>query len=460
MERIPRFLRTRYDRVEPMLGGAEARVYRCTRNGITTAVKIFNTQDTESQQRFVREVDILTRMRHENVVSVLKAGEADGACWYEMEYASQGHFGVMHGYLFFSDYDRVHCFRQICSGLQALHESSPPIVHGDLKPSNILVFQNPGAEPNVILKIADFGQAAVAGSRRTTDTGTAGYMAPEGNGTRLSDLYSLGIVFLEACTGDNRPSRENLDRVPELLRPIVERLLQQRSVDRFQSAEEVLGALNSFSPARLMFGREVRENEVAEVWQANAGREVENAFAALLEPSPDEALDRLAVFERKLDGLGDGYDDVADWLMRVPGSVIAAVERADRDAGGAGEPGLRLVQRFLNAARVTTEIDHYTPRPDNWSRFLADTFVSSSYRATKNLCLEGLVTLLARFGSPGTKRYLHWVIINVDDPFDMAEIARLLRHVGREDVALLLDGVPDERSLDHDAIQTALLGND
>src|SRR5262249_22583316 len=71
---VPGFLSTRYDLVEPIPGGAEARVYWCTRNGITTAVKVFTTQDTESQQRFARAVDLLRGIEHENVVSVLDAG--------------------------------------------------------------------------------------------------------------------------------------------------------------------------------------------------------------------------------------------------------------------------------------------------------------------------------------------------------------------------------------------------
>lgn len=465
MDAIPRFLQTKYESVAPIPGGAQARVYRCTRDGMTTAVKVFETRDTESRQAFARELDILRQVQHENVVSILEAGEADGLSWYEMEYASQGHFGVMHGYLFFSDYDRVKCFRQICAGLIALHESSPPIIHGDLKPSNILVFERQDVEPPVVLKIADFGQAAVMGSRRTTDTGTAGYMAPEGNGTRLSDLYSLGIVFLEACTGDNRPIRENLDHVPELLRPIIERLIQERPGDRYGSAAEVLAVLGGFSAARLMFGRELRVNQPIEVWQINAGREVDNAFgalhdAALHDPNPEVVLDRLSEFERSLDALGDGLDDVADWLMRVPGFVIARIEEADRQVGNAGERGLKLVQRFLNAARLITESDHYSPRPDNWSRFLADTFHNSSYRATRNLCLDGLTGLLARFGSPGTKTYLYAVISDIDDPFEMADAAQCLRLVGREDVARLLDDVPEQRLLDLAALKTALFDAD
>lgn len=394
-------------------------------------------------------------------MKVLDAGETDGHYWYESEYASQGHFGKMYSYLFWSDLDRVHYLRQICLGVQALHDLDPPIIHRHLKPSNILVFENSGTDRYSVLKIADFGIAAIAGDAPGLTTtgaaiGTAAYMAPERKKnsrikTPQSDIYSLGITFLEACTGYTIPSQENLDLVPEILRPVIEKMVRQRPGDRYKLVVEILEVLNSFSTLRLFLGREPRENESGiTVFHINIGREMDNAFAALAESNEDNVLDRMAIYERTLDRLGDAHDDEADWIMRVTGPVLAIIEKADREAL------LRLVQRFMNAAEITTERDEIQPVPDMWAHFLADTFHYSSYRPTKHLCLEGLAKFLVRFGTPWTKNYLYLTITRIEDPSYIEYFAECLREVGRKDIAGLLDGVPEERRLDLEALRIAL----
>lgn len=465
MEMTPEFLQAKYDAVEFIDRGAYGRVYKCTRAGVETAVKILDELDPVSRTRFVGEVSILQGIDHENIVKVLDAGEADGQHWSESEYANQGHFGIMAPYLFYSDLDRVKYFRQICLGVQALHDLEPPIIHRDLKPRNILCFEYSEPERHTVLKIADFGIAAIAGdasglTTRGAALGTAAYMAPERvrNSkikTPQSDIYSLGITFLEACTGYKTPSPETLGLVPEILRPVIEKMIRQRPSDRYQSVSDVLEVLGSFSFTRLMHGRELEEGESGGmVFHVNIGRELENAFAALVESNADNVLDRLADFERKLDRLGDAHDHEADAIMRVTGSVLAVIDEADRDAL------LGLVQRFMNAGEKTTERDYFSPAPDMWAHFLADAFHFSSYRPTKNLCLEGLAKFLVRFGTPWTKNYLYLTITRIEDPSYMEHLAVCLREAGREDVAGLLDGVLEERVLDLNALRVVLRGSD
>jgi serine/threonine protein kinase len=282
-------------------------------------------------------------------VKILDAGETDGHHWYESEYASDGHFGTMAGYLFYSDLDRVKYFRQICSGVQALHALDPPITHRDLKPRNILAFEYLEPERHMVLKIADFGIAAIAGDASGLTTtgaalGTAHYMAPERERnprikTPQSDIYSLGITFLEACTGHTRPSQENLNLVPDLLRPIIEKMVRQRPGDRYQSVAVIIEALNSFSYFRLLHGRELRENESGTVsFSVNIGRELENALNAIFVCDSDSVLDWLADLERTMDRLGDAHDHEAQTIKNIPGTALAMIEKADLEAL------LRLVQ--------------------------------------------------------------------------------------------------------------------
>jgi len=85
----------------------------------------------------------------------------------------------------------------LCDALEHLHAQQ--LIHRDIKPSSI-IFVN-GAP-----KFGDVGlvTAMVPDGETATLIGTEGYIAPEGPGTALADIYSLGKVLYEACTGQDR----------------------------------------------------------------------------------------------------------------------------------------------------------------------------------------------------------------------------------------------------------------
>ncbi len=152
--------------------------------------------------------------------------------------------------------------RQVLNGLKALHSRT---VHRDLKPENILVSGD-------ILKIGDFGLAKFVDEATRTLTfkgsGTPRYMAPEvWTGQRAvpaTDLYALGVMFFEAVCGKAPFQAPNADRlrdmhlytpvprpksvnanIPDLLDGIIKKLLSKPIQSRYQTADEVLAALQS-----------------------------------------------------------------------------------------------------------------------------------------------------------------------------------------------------------------------
>jgi serine/threonine protein kinase len=94
--------------------------------------------------------------------------------------------------------------KSVAQGMRYLHSFSPPILHRDIKPGNILVSKNGTC------KITDFGVSrlmAEGKARMTRDAGTLMYMAPECFDDRVeygekSDVFSYGLVLLELMSGE------------------------------------------------------------------------------------------------------------------------------------------------------------------------------------------------------------------------------------------------------------------
>ncbi|CAH1192580.1 Serine/threonine-protein kinase PknD [Paenibacillus auburnensis] len=144
--------------------------------------------------------------------------------------------------------------RQLLEVLAFLHGQHPPIIYRDLKPANIMLTGAGG------LMLIDFGIARSYRKGAGEDTeklGTAGFAAPEqygsGQSGPASDLYGLGAIMLYMVSGGSYsrwvPGMEaKLNaRIPAALIPVIRRLLRYHPEERFQSAEEVLQALEPLS---------------------------------------------------------------------------------------------------------------------------------------------------------------------------------------------------------------------
>ncbi|CAH8388962.1 unnamed protein product [Eruca vesicaria subsp. sativa] len=190
--------------------GGYGPVYKALLENTSVAIKILKSDISEGLKQFQQEVEVLSCMRHPNMVILLGACPEYGCLVYE--YMENG---TLEDRLFCKDNTpplswraRFRIAAEIATGLLFLHQAKPePLVHRDLKPANILL------DRHLNSKISDVGLArlvppAVADSfthyHMTAAAGTFCYIDPEYQQTGMlgvkSDLYSFGVVLLQILT--------------------------------------------------------------------------------------------------------------------------------------------------------------------------------------------------------------------------------------------------------------------
>ncbi|WP_437899522.1 protein kinase domain-containing protein [Sorangium sp. So ce124] len=193
--------------VERLLGqGGMGAVYAVKDKGQMWALKIVRSEfldDPDQRRRLLREGDVLSRMRHPNVVQVHEVGLADDlTAWYRME--------LLDGVTLREELRRrgalslpLACATLRAAALGAGHLHSFGGVHRDMKPENLFILRDPRD-----VKVLDFGLARLSGTPDTLDAQTHGsplFMAPEQIRdevpTPATDVYALGLIAYEAIAG-------------------------------------------------------------------------------------------------------------------------------------------------------------------------------------------------------------------------------------------------------------------
>ncbi|KAJ4729029.1 Kinase family protein [Melia azedarach] len=190
-------------------------------NGTEVAVKKLLNNLGQAEKEFRVEVEAIGHVRHKNLVRLLGFCIEGVHRMLVYEYVNNGNLeqwlhGAMrqHGTLTWEA--RMKVVLGTAKALAYLHEAiEPKVVHRDIKSSNILIDDEFNA------KVSDFGLAKLLGSGESHITtrvmGTFGYVAPEYANTGLlnekSDIYSFGVLLLEAVTGRDpvdygRPANE------------------------------------------------------------------------------------------------------------------------------------------------------------------------------------------------------------------------------------------------------------
>ena len=269
--------------IEALVGeGAMGLVYRAHHARLSRlfALKLmFGDVAAEAamRMRFAQEADAASRFCHPNVVSVVDFGRTErGILYLAMEYVDgETLASIIRRQGALDEHRVVALSRQLALGLGHAHHAG--LVHRDFKPANIAIAL--GDDGGEQARVLDFGLAISEreGDRigRLTEhglvVGTPIYIAPEQAKDQpvdhRADLFALGVVMYEMLTGKTpfegsgpEIARANVQlkppalaarnpqvRVTPELEAIVFKLLEKRAADRYQSAEELIAALDRFA---------------------------------------------------------------------------------------------------------------------------------------------------------------------------------------------------------------------
>lgn len=359
-------------------------------------------------RRFRHERQILARLEHPNIATLLDGGiTPDGQPYFVMEYVEGQPIDKWCAAHQLDVRDRVQLFRQVCAAVQYAHEQL--VVHRDLKPRNILVASDG------TVRLLDFGIAKVLDPTHSDDaltqTGslpmTAVYASPEQRRGRpvatASDIYSLGVVLYELLAGirpypgevpdldtieqpPTAPSRAASDRrlqrsLAGELDSIVLKALRPEPDRRYRSAQllaDDLGRYLNGEPVAAQsdalgyrLGKFVRRNKAAVIAAVLAIVALLGATAVSVYQASvsRQERDRALREARRTEQVTEFFQNVfASAQPQRQGSAVTVVEAIDSaivraDSAFANEPDLQAAVKLTLGSTLTNMYLYERARP-------------------------------------------------------------------------------------------------
>lgn len=209
------------------------------------------------KQGLVAETDILKKLSHPNLPSIIDVIDTNDSFIIIMDYVQGNSLNkALEEYGAQPQEYVIEWAKQLCDVLGYLHSRQPAIIYRDMKPANIML------KPDGNVTLIDFGTAREFKERNLADTtclGTVGYAAPEqfggmGQTDARTDIYCLGATLYHLVTGCNpseppyemKPIRQINPGLSSGLERIILKCTQRNPADRYQSAAELMYALDHY----------------------------------------------------------------------------------------------------------------------------------------------------------------------------------------------------------------------
>ena len=196
--------------IKELGAGSFGHVYLCTHKAtkVQYAIKAIdkrNKSNIEEKPYFRREVEVMYKIHHPNVVKLYGHFEDNNYCYFIMEYISKGN---VYSLISQDKKKRINAqivaslMKDVISAVYFLHNMHPPIIHRDIKPENVLLAEG------MVAKLTDFGWSNYMqeDEQRKTVCGTPIYLAPEIIKEQAHDehvdVWCIGVLLFELITGN------------------------------------------------------------------------------------------------------------------------------------------------------------------------------------------------------------------------------------------------------------------
>lgn len=248
-------------------------------------LKILKELKTEPEvmERFTSEARLLAKLNHPNIVTVFDLDISESQAIIALEYFEGEDLASFAGHESLLDLEQLISISfQVLTGCAQAHERD--IIHGDIKPENILINQDG------LIKLTDFGLASILGQARGPVSGTSGFMAPElalgEPPSANTDIFAIGMTLYVMATGQNpllgsditeslnlsiqhdpEMLSELRDDLPESFVQLVHRMITKAPHERIKSCERALELLREEHRPPAVSGQDSRvttqDNEVS-----------------------------------------------------------------------------------------------------------------------------------------------------------------------------------------------------
>lgn len=385
-------------------------------------------RDSEAESRFVREIELLSEIRHPGVIAVLESGQDESVSYLVTEY----HDGVnLKEYLNdqgkIPEKDAVKLLIPVIEALNAVWEERK-IVHRDIKPNKIFL-----TDDNQV-KIIDIGLAKSMESDDSMDltgagftVGTPDYLSPEQAAAEeldfKTDMYSLGLVFYELVTGQQAfsgpvmevlnkqmnemptPANELNSSVSERCTKTIEKMIAKSKTDRFETWAQCLEAMNllidvTVLKTDLTFDvSEFEDDDEFEPSMEKLNLEDDGAFGSSnIDDEHEPSMEKLnleddgafsapkvnasgIILEEEADNEGELAEEESFDTIE-PGTVIGNGYEIDRKIGDGsmGEIYLAFSEERDKLVQVKILPSHMTDDQEKVERFLQEIKISASLK--------------------------------------------------------------------------------
>ena len=213
-----------------------------------------NTANIQESPYFRREIEIMYRIHHPNVVKLFGHFEDNNYCYFIMEYIAGGNiYALVPRSRSVSTQQKASIMKDVISAVYFLHHMNPKIVHRDIKPENVLL------DKGMIAKLTDFGWSNYMQGdiKRTTVCGTPVYLAPEiinkqGHDEHV-DIWCIGVLLFELMAGFSPWQGEDVQTV----RYNISRLKIRWPRDMDRDAMDLISKILKYNPEERLSLRQI-----------------------------------------------------------------------------------------------------------------------------------------------------------------------------------------------------------